>query len=672
MDDEDSDDLDSDSDIENDTTYDTIPETTYDTTPETTYDTTPETIYDTTPETTYDTTPETTYVTTPETTYVTTPETTYVTTPETTYVTTPETTYVTTPETTYDTTPETTYVTTPETTYDTNPETTYVTTPETTYVTTPETTFVTTPETTYDTTPETTYVTTPETTYDTTPETTYVTTPETTFVTTPETTYDTTPETTYVTTPETTYVTNPETTYVTSPETTYDTTPGSPYNISQDSTYYTDFEVKDRNTDNIFNNCTGLEFFQGLCSPNNTNKEEDTEYIYHILDQSKEDKFKEIFNKTIVENTNIIQYDNNITYQISTVTSQYSANLSTVSLEKCESILKEIYSIDQNEKLILLKLEHNVENAKIPIIEYQLFTKDGLKLNLSYCDEIHELVSIPVNISVVEEFIHDPNSDFYQDRCYTYTSEYGTDLTLYDRKKNFNEKLLALCEKNCVYKGYNNTDKTANCECKTKNEFPKYTTEKFDVKYFLYQFIDFGKISNIFVFTCPKVLFTSKGFRTNSGNYFNSAIIASIVTFAIFFYLKGYHSFREKINNIMNEKFPEETTEITKINNITQITENDIKLKENNYNDYEMNNLKYDEALKLDNRTFSQSFISKSKENFLPIFIFFIKDDYNSTEIVICLFLFGLSLDYAVRALFFNDSTMHKIYEDKGKYNFLY
>ena len=47
-------------------------------------------------------------------------------------------------------------------------------------------------------------------------------------------------------------------------------------------------------------------------------------------------------------------------------------------------------------------------------------------------------------------------------------------------------------------------------------------------------------------------------------------------------------------------------------------------------------------------------------------------DDYNSTEIVISLFLFGLSLYFAIRALFFTDSTMHKIYKDKGKYNFFY
>ena len=39
---------------------------------------------------------------------------------------------------------------------------------------------------------------------------------------------------------------------------------------------------------------------------------------------------------------------------------------------------------------------------------------------------------------------------------------------------------------------------------------------------------------------------------------------------------------------------------------------------------------------------------------------------------LIFLFLFSLCFDLVVNALFFNDDTMHKIYEDKGSFNFLY
>ena len=52
--------------------------------------------------------------------------------------------------------------------------------------------------------------------------------------------------------------------------------------------------------------------------------------------------------------------------------------------------------------------------------------------------------------------------------------------------------------------------------------------------------------------------------------------------------------------------------------------------------------------------------------NNLLLFSFFIKDDYNSQIIKICLFFFSFALYFAINTLFFNDSTMHKIYENEG------
>ena len=38
----------------------------------------------------------------------------------------------------------------------------------------------------------------------------------------------------------------------------------------------------------------------------------------------------------------------------------------------------------------------------------------------------------------------------------------------------------------------------------------------------------------------------------------------------------------------------------------------------------------------------------------------------------ISIFLFSFALYFTVTALFYSDSTMHKIYEDNGKFNFIY
>ena len=88
------------------------------------------------------------------------------------------------------------------------------------------------------------------------------------------------------------------------------------------------------------------------------------------------------------------------------------------------------------------------------------------------------------------------------------------------------------------------------------------------------------------------------------------------------------------------------------------------------FNDYELNTLLYDEAKKYDKRNYCQFYFSLLKTNHVIIFTF--NNDYNSKIIKIYLLLFSFALYFTVNGLFFNDSTMHKIYKDGGKYNFIY
>ena len=88
--------------------------------------------------------------------------------------------------------------------------------------------------------------------------------------------------------------------------------------------------------------------------------------------------------------------------------------------------------------------------------------------------------------------------------------------------------------------------------------------------------------------------------------------------------------------------------------------------------DFELNELNYKEAVKLDKRNYFQYYLSLLKNNHPIIFAFAPYTDYNSRIIKIFLFFFSFSLDITINALFFNDDTMHKIYEDKGKFNILF
>ena len=424
-------------------------------------------------------------------------------------------------------------------------------------------------------------------------------------------------------------------------------------------------------------NCSVVDFFKGNCS-NKTNNEENPELIFHILDQIENGNCSDIFTSAIEEEKNFIQSKNNITYQISTVSSQYSTNLSTVELEECESILKDHYSLNESEKLVLLKLEHyKIEDSKIPIIEYQLFSKEGKKLNLSLCDKIEQSISIPVAIDEKKEFIYNPNSSFYHDKCSPYTTEYSTDFSMFDRKNDFNEKPLSLCEKDCSYKGYNIIDKRVTCKCKTKDVFPNenLTAEKLDAKEFLHQFVNFKKnFVNLYVLTCNKEHFSSDGLKKNSGSYLTIIFIVAVTVLTIIFCIRGHRSFQKKVNVIIDMKISKYRGEQNETGTdfALDFEKNNQNNQPNFYNDYEINNSEYSEALKIDKRTFLESYWSLLKTKHILLFTFFIENDYNSTEIKVCLLLFCLCLDYAINGLFFNDPTLHQIYVDRGQYNFFY
>ena len=90
------------------------------------------------------------------------------------------------------------------------------------------------------------------------------------------------------------------------------------------------------------------------------------------------------------------------------------------------------------------------------------------------------------------------------------------------------------------------------------------------------------------------------------------------------------------------------------------------------YNDEELNSLNYKYALAYDKRSYCKYYISLLKTKNNLIYSFCYNNDYNSKIIKIDLFFIGFTLFFTVNALFFDDSIMHKIYEDKGSFNLLY
>ena len=123
-----------------------------------------------------------------------------------------------------------------------------------------------------------------------------------------------------------------------------------------------------------------------------------------------------------------------------------------------------------------------------------------------------------------------------------------------------------------------------------------------------------------------------------------------------------------KISSKFSKKTGLEFTEIKQKNNKDKEQLNLINFK---LDDFELNNMEYEEALKLDKRSFCRMYWSFLKREHIIIFTFFFHNDYNLYYIKNAKFIFLLATDMAMNIFFFSDETMNKLYLSYGKYDFV-
>ena len=87
-----------------------------------------------------------------------------------------------------------------------------------------------------------------------------------------------------------------------------------------------------------------------------------------------------------------------------------------------------------------------------------------------------------------------------------------------------------------------------------------------------------------------------------------------------------------------------------------------------NLNDYELNTLPYNEALLYDKRDILGIYFSILRRNHPLLFSFIPNGDYNTMVIKLDIFILKFGICSAINALFFTESTIHKIYADRGAY----
>ena len=175
----------------------------------------------------------------------------------------------------------------------------------------------------------------------------------------------------------------------------------------------------------------------------------------------------------------------------------------------------------------MFKIDVFEEGQLIPRVDYEIY-RGKEQLNLTICQNTNIKILYPAIIKEDEEFKHNIFSDYYNNICHTYTTKTGTDISLKDRKKEFNNNNMSLCESNCQYNGYNSSIKKAECNCEVKINIP-LMSEIILNKDKLTKITDIKNNINLSIMKCYNVLFSLKGLKNNIGNY----ILLSIIFIAI-------------------------------------------------------------------------------------------------------------------------------------------
>ena len=269
--------------------------------------------------------------------------------------------------------------------------------------------------------------------------------------------------------------------------------------------------------------------------------------------------FNNILDNIIYKNEEYNETSDEITYHITSTEIQKinkNNNISIIDLDKCEYILKDHYGLNYSIPLIIFKVEYKSLDTLIPMIEYEFYHPlNHSKLDLSFCNISEINLSIPVSLDENELYRYNPKSDYYTDECSSYTTEGGLDIVLSDRKKEYVDNKLSLCENNCIFEEYDKEHKNSLCKCKIKNKINSIF-QMINYTYNLSYGLDLNENESdlLILFKCINILFSLDGLIKNISSYILASFILFFIISIPIFIKCGYRSLILHINKILKNK----------------------------------------------------------------------------------------------------------------------
>ena len=316
-----------------------------------------------------------------------------------------------------------------------------------------------------------------------------------------------------------------------------------PFEIVKEQVCRANCTIEQRHKKECITNYKGDESFDDIQEKIKLNIQEDivSTFDYNLVNDHK----------------SIVIEEKNFKYEI--LTTNYVSDISNIDLSPCLEIFQNYYNIEKDEPLYMLKIDVTSQDIQTGLIRYQVYYPlNGIKLeelDLNLCIGTGVYLYFDKtdrNITNGSDYLYDLNSDYYQDICCPATSEDGTDITLNNRHKYYQENNLSVCSQGCEYQSNSDHSKIA-CKCDLQTTIPSASEFKIDRAY-LYSFTNIKSLVNFEVMKCYELLLEKDGLISNYGFYMYVPSFITYIICVFLFFIKEYTLIKHVVNEIVQSK----------------------------------------------------------------------------------------------------------------------
>ena len=261
-----------------------------------------------------------------------------------------------------------------------------------------------------------------------------------------------------------------------------------------------------------------------------------------------------------IENSKIYEkIGDDFTVLIYPTNSTFLTSTTHVDFNECEEVLREYYHLPESSMITFLQIEIENENSNSLInqVEYQVYSENKTKLDLSLCKDVNIQVyysiknNSKIDLNSANSFkksgidIFNINDSFFNDICEPYSYDFDDDLILEDRIKYVYQNY-SLCEEGCIYDKIDLENMSIACNCKVKENITTVLTP-IHIEY------SEGSSTNFDVIKCYKLVFSLNGKDKNIGFWILTILVTAHGPILVYYFNKGIKPVKEYILNQMEE-----------------------------------------------------------------------------------------------------------------------